>query len=77
MAGYLYWVERLPGEPVLITNPAEPDQLFLYWYLHRFTGRWPFAGTRTESGQDRRFGCRSLCPLARCRVTPVPLARSS
>lgn len=76
MTDYDRWVSRLPAEPVFVTDPAQPDYLFLYWYLHRFTGHWPFADTRTDAGLHRRLGCTSLCPLAGCR-TPTALARSS
>ena len=30
---YLRWIEKLPGEPTLVTDPVGPDHLFLYWYL--------------------------------------------
>jgi hypothetical protein len=73
---YLRWVERLPGEPVFVTDTTRPDYLFLYWYLHRFTGRWPFAGTLTEPGLLQQLDCSSLCPLAGCRARSTALARS-
>lgn len=41
-ADLLRWVEALPGVPVLATDHG-PEHLFLYWYLQRFTGHWPFA----------------------------------
>jgi len=58
--------------PTLITDPVGPDHLFLYWYLHRFAGQWPFARTSTEEELRQRFP-RPLCPLSGCR----PLARTS
>ena len=61
---YLRWIEKLPGEPTLVTDPVGPDHLFLYWYLHRFAGQWPFVRTSTEAG---RFP-RPLCPLSGCRT---------
>jgi hypothetical protein len=50
--------------------------LFLYWYLRRFIGRWPFAGTLTEPELLQQLDCSSLCPLAGCRARSTPLARS-
>ena len=38
------------ARPVFVTDTADPDYLFLYWYLQRFTGRWPFASTRGDAG---------------------------
>jgi hypothetical protein len=77
MNAYARWVERLPGRPVFVTDPAAPDYLFLYWYLQRFTGRWPFAGTLTDAGLTARLTCSTRCPLGGCRVPEVPLARTS
>ena len=73
MTAYRRWVDRLPGTAVLVVDTARPDYLFLYWYLQRFTGRWPFS--RTTSHPDA-FDCTSLCPLAGCRGVAAPLARS-
>lgn len=69
---YARWIAVLPGTPVLVTDPVEPDHLFLYWYLHRFAGHWPFARTSTEPGPYRLLP-RPLCSLSGCRET---LARS-
>ena len=79
MAGYLRWVADLPARPVLVAEPAGAEQLFLYWYLHRFSGCWPFAGIRAEAGSRSfdPFDPREICPLAGCRLAPVELARSS
>ena len=65
---YLRWVGRLPGTPTLVTDPVEPDYLFLYWYLYRFTGQWPFARTSTDADLRQRLP-RPLCPLSGCRAT--------
>jgi hypothetical protein len=65
---FLRWVQKLPGEPTLVTDPVGPDYLFLYWYLHRFTGHWPFAGTSTDAQLRRRLP-RPLCSLSSCRTT--------
>ena len=46
---YLRWIQKLPGEPTLVTDPVGPEHLFLYWYLHRFAGQWPFVRTSTEA----------------------------
>ncbi len=67
MNAYARWIDQLPGNPVFVTDTAEPDYLFLYWYLQRFTGHWPFASTLTESGLLDRLTCTALCSLAGCR----------
>ena len=64
---YLRWIQKLPGEPTLVADPVGPDHLFLYWYLHRFTGHWPFARTSTEAELRRRLP-RPLCSLSSCRT---------
>ena len=43
MAGYVAWLEALPGTPVFVGYPAGFDFLFIYWYLIRFAGRSPFS----------------------------------
>ena len=43
MAGYVAWLEALPGKPVFVGYPAGFDFLFVYWYLIRFAGRSPFS----------------------------------
>ncbi len=65
------WVEQLPGPSVLVADPSGPDYLFLFWYLQRFTDRWPFAGT--DAGAHPRADPEALCPLTGCRS----LARAS
>ena len=69
---YLRWIDTLPGPPTLVADPVGPDHLFLYWYLHRFSGRWPFSRTSTEPDLRLRLP-RPLCPLSGCREV---LARS-
>lgn len=69
MNAFCRWIDDLPGAAVLVTDPTEPDFLFVYWYLQRFAGRWPF--TRTDAA-DHALPT-PLCPLAACR----PLARVS
>jgi hypothetical protein len=79
MTTYAQWVDRLPGDPVFVADTAGPDYLFLYWYLQRFTGRWPFAATLADADLHARLGDRPPCPLAGCRAAaaPAPLARIS
>jgi len=77
MAAFDRWIDQLPGEKVFVTDTTEPDYLFLYWYLQRFTGHWPFAGTRTGTDPHGRPDCTTLCPLAGCRTPSAPLARIS
>lgn len=73
MAALTRWIDDLPGERVFVTDTVEPDYLFLYWYLQRFTGRWPFGSTTTETGLYDRLTPTPLCPLTGCRS----LARTS
>ena len=77
MTAYRRWALGLPGEKVLVTDTSESDHLFVYWYLHRFTGSWPFARTLIEAGLHRRLGCTQLCPLAGCHNPAPALARTS
>lgn len=70
---FLRWTLKLPGQPTLVADPVGPDHLFLFWYLHRFTGHWPFARTSTEDELLRRLP-RPLCSLSGCRTA---LARTS
>jgi hypothetical protein len=67
MAAYSRWLDELPGEKVFVADTAEPDYLFLYWYLQRFTGQWPFARTTTEVGLHGHLTPMPLCPLTACR----------
>jgi hypothetical protein len=76
MAAFRHWTEGFHGERVLVADTSQPDYLFLFWYLHRFTGRWPFARTLTGAGLHRRLSCTSLCSLAGCRTPSAP-ARTS
>ena len=69
---YARWLDRLPGPQTLVADPVGPQFLFLYWYLHRFAGHWPFAGTSTEPDPHRRLPA-PLCSLSGCRQA---LARS-
>ena len=43
MNDYAAWVARLPGKPIFVAYPAGFDFVFVYWYLHRFTGGSPFS----------------------------------
>jgi hypothetical protein len=77
MNAYARWVDALPGRPVFVANTSEPDYLFLYWYLQRFTGRWPFARTLSDAGLHARLACAMSCPLIGCRAPKALLARTS
>jgi hypothetical protein len=67
---FLRWIQKLPGEPTLVTDPVGPDYLFLYWYCIRFGGHWPFARTETEISMRRRFPP-PFCTLSACRSSRV------
>ncbi len=73
MTAFTRWIDALPGEKVFVTDTVEPDYLFLYWYLQRFTGQWPFARTSTEVGLYADLTPTTHCPLTGCRS----LARTS
>lgn len=66
MTALTRWVDPFPGEKVLVSDPTGADHLFLYWYLQRFTGRWPFSGTELDGGPDRS-SAEAMCPLTGCR----------
>ncbi|MGH3613206.1 MAG: hypothetical protein ACRDRK_11555 [Pseudonocardia sp.] len=68
------WIDHLPGRATFVADTAEPDYLFLYWYLQRFAGHWPFARTSTEADLIDRLPRTPPCPLASCRT---PLRRTS
>jgi hypothetical protein len=57
-----------------VADPTSPDYLFVYWYLQRFAGQWPFVRTSTDPALMHRLPRVSLCPLVSCRPD---LARSS
>jgi len=69
IAAYTRWVDDLPGPATLVTDPY--DHLFLYWYLQRFGGRWPYAQTITEPGHGNavtRLDRSGTCALSGCRA---------
>jgi hypothetical protein len=72
------WQEISADSTLALVRQAKQlvEVLLLYWYLHRFIGRWPFAGTLTEPELLQQLDCSSLCPLAGCRARSTPLARS-
>ena len=74
MNAYAGWVDRLGSAPVFVADPDEPDHLFCYWYLQRFAGRWPFAGTVSALAADARLAPAPLCTLQGCSVQPLTLA---
>jgi len=77
MSAYTRWIEGLAGRPALVVDTVDPDYLFLYWYLQRFTGDWPFARTLGDPALQARMACTTLCPLAGCRTPDASLARTS
>jgi hypothetical protein len=77
MRAYAHWVGGLPGRPVFVADTTRPDYLFLYWYLQRFTGDWPFADTLPDAALHHRLACTALCPLTGCRSGSAELARTS
>ena len=75
-SAYATWVSDLGGRPAFVTAPDEPDHLFCYWYLQRFTGSWPFAATVPASSLDARFRTVGLCTLSGCRDETLALVAS-
>lgn len=73
MRSFTRWLDKIPGDKEFVADTGEPDYLFLYWYLQRFAGQWPFARTNTEVGLHGRLTPMPLCPLTGCRQ----LARTS
>lgn len=68
MNAYVRWAEHLPGTTVFLADPDGNEYLFLYWYLQRFTGRWPFVRTSTVA-EFRRLPRPPLCTVRGCRAT--------
>ena len=62
---YAAWVDDLGGRPQFVVDPAEPDHLFVFWYLQRFAGRWPFAGLVPAFATTT--WAPPPCPLSGCR----------
>ncbi|MEU7817182.1 hypothetical protein [Pseudonocardia sp. NPDC049154] len=70
---YARWVERLPGRAVFVAEPHTQDYLFVYWYLQRFAGEWPFAGSLSAASSPIRSArAAEACVLASCRTAPGP-----
>jgi hypothetical protein len=66
VADLVRWVCDLPGDPVFVTDHGQ-DHMFLYWYLQRFAGQWPFARTISDPGVTARFDCAATtCVLRGC-----------
>lgn len=74
MAAYERWIGSLPGPTALVADTARPDYLFVYWYLQRFTGRWPFAALRLDPGTGAGFPEPGVCALSGCRTRTAELA---
>ncbi|SHK59209.1 hypothetical protein SAMN05443637_108185 [Pseudonocardia thermophila] len=71
MIAFTGWIADLPGEKVFVTDPAQPDYLFLFWYLQRFAGQWPFARVSAQAPRTA-LAPAGLCPLGGCRAqTPA------
>ncbi len=68
MTAYARWVDQLPGETVFVADSQAHDYLFLYWYLQRFTGHWPFARTSTDADVRDALPDTPGCTLNSCRT---------
>lgn len=74
VTAYDRWIGSLPGAPVLVTDTARPDYLFVYWYLQRFAGHWPFAALALDPATNARFPDPGTCTLSGCRTPAGKLA---
>jgi hypothetical protein len=77
MNAYARWIAQLPGAPTFVADPIEPGYPFLYWYLQRFTGQWPFARTSTDVELHERLTRTPMCRLSGCRTPVRELAHTS
>lgn len=77
MTAYARWIDQLPGPATFVADTAQPDYLFVYWYLQRFAGLWPFARTSTDPDLRARLPRPEVCTLAGCRAPARPLAFTS
>ncbi len=77
MKTYTRWIEQLPGAATFVTDTTEPDYLFVYWYLQRFTGHWPFARMSTDPDLRARLPRIQVCTLAGCKDPAAVLAATS
>lgn len=77
MTAYARWIDQLPGAATLVTDTTESDYLFVYWYLQRFTGLWPFARTSTDVDLLARLPQVQVCTLTGCRLPVRELALTS
>lgn len=50
MLAFAAWIEALPGKPIFVGYPLAFDWPFIYYYLHRFAGRNPFARSAIDIG---------------------------
>lgn len=66
MTAYAGWISDLPGEKVFVSDPDEPDYLFLCWYLQRFAGLWPYSRT-SAAAPAGALDPTGLCSLGGCR----------
>lgn len=68
MTSYTRWTEQLPARPEFVADPDANDYLFLYWYLQRFTGAWPFARICTDPAVRDSIPYEQVCMLNGCRA---------
>jgi hypothetical protein len=66
---YARWVSQLPGRTVFVVDPEAPDHLFVFWYLQRFAGEWPFERSISAASVPHRpTTAADACVLATCRT---------
>ena len=66
-SAYVRWVDALPGPATFVADPEAQDHVFLYWYVQRFAGHWPFAATSTDPQVRDALPDATVCPLPGCR----------
>ena len=67
MTAYTRWIEQLPAQPLFVADADAHDHLFLFWYLQRFTGNWPFARICTDPAVRDSIPYEQVCTLKGCR----------
>ncbi|AEA27405.1 hypothetical protein ACFQ34_24895 [Pseudonocardia benzenivorans] len=66
-ADYARWVDDLAAPAVFVADQDGQDHVYLYWYLQRFVGSWPFVAAGSRAAVPGMLPAAAVCPLRRCR----------